>query len=470
MTDMPVVILMTSNGVGMGHLSRQLTVALSGPARFDSVVFSLSGALPRIMAADGGGQLPEARSRGLRYEFCPSRESGWLPAGGWQRRLRSQYRSYRWHPYLRDRLVALAAETQASAVVFDGVVPYEGLLWARAALPDVKFVWVRRGMWQPNAITKRLRHSHEFDLVIEPGDFGSAADRGPLAERTDATHVAPVSMLDVLAPSDRDEARAALGLPPDRPALLLAPGSGALGSIEATAARILAEVVSRGPEWVIAVTRQSIAQHRIGAVSGSIDPDSIVVLDDVYPLARHLHAFDAAVSAAGYNAVHEFLAGRVPTLLVPSVHHSTDDQAARARGVADRGAALLVADDQWEAAVAELLDEQVRHRLATNCAALEPAGGGRATADLISALAARGAPARTPHLARRPPRPWLDARTPAVIGSDTQPLFTEGITVADIRGDRPVEHLINGSSPPYRADRKRAASWLYRPARGATSD
>lgn len=462
MTTRPVVIFMTSNGVGMGHLSRQLTLALSGPVRFESVVFSLSGALPRIMAADRNGELPEARSRDMRYEFCPSRESGWLPPGGWRRSLRSRYRSYRWHPYLRDRLVALVAETQASVVVFDGVMPYEGLVAARSLLPGVKFVWVRRGMWQPGQASRRLRHSSQFDLIIQPGDFGSAADRGPLAGRTDAIDVAPVSLVDVLQLDGREKAKAALGLPPDRPALLLAPGSGALGSIEEVARRVLTEVASRGPEWIVAVTRQSIARHGVGATASSTAAGQIVVLDDVYPLARHLHAFDAAVGAAGYNSVHELLASRIPTLLIPSVHHATDDQAARATGVLKRGAALLPDEEGLEPMVAELLDGQVRQRLTSRCATLEPVDGGLSAADLIGALATRGAP--TPRQrARRPPRPWVDARTPTVVDSPSRPLFSESISVNQIHGDHPVEHLVEHSSAAYRADRHQAAAWLYRP-------
>src|SRR5690625_6540014 len=78
MSDRPVVILMTSNGVGMGHLSRQLTAALSGPRRFDPVVFSLSRAMPRIIAATEGVALAEAHDRNLRFEYAPSWESGWL--------------------------------------------------------------------------------------------------------------------------------------------------------------------------------------------------------------------------------------------------------------------------------------------------------------------------------------------------------------------------------------------------------
>lgn len=452
----PVVIHMTSNGVGMGHLSRQLTVALSGPQRYEPVIFSLSGALPRIAAADRDGDLPGAAERGIRYEYAPSRESGWLPDGGWRRNLRQRYRSYRWHPYLRDRLVSLAAETGAHAVVFDGVVPYRGLLQARSLLPDVGFVWMRRGMWRPSASTKQLRASGHFDLVLQPGDFGGAADRGPLAGRTDAEPIPPVSLTDVLPPTSREEARAALGLPRDGPVLLLSPGAGVLGSVEEGAATVLAALAEHGPGWTVAVTKQAIARHSIGAAA-----DRVVVLDDVYPLARHLAAFDAAVSAAGYNSVHELLGAGIPTLLAPGRDTGTDDQAARTEGVLARGAALAVDSDDVAAGVRALMDESRRADLRAACAELERADGGVTAAEKVAAVA-RGAEATRELVLRpRPSRPLLDARTPTGDGTGISLRLTHDVSVADVRGRDPIEHLVAGSSPEYRVARERTARWLY---------
>ena len=452
----PVVIHMTSNGVGMGHLSRQLTIALSGPQQYDPVIFSLSGALPRIAAADRDGDLPGAPERGIRYEYAPSRESGWLPDGGWRRTLRQRYRSYRWHPYLRDRLVSLAAETGASTVVFDGVVPYRGLLQARALLPDVGFIWMRRGMWRPSAPTKQLRATRHFDLVLQPGDFGGARERGPLADRSDAVRIPPVSLTDVLPPTSREEARAALGLPPEGPVLLLAPGSGALGSVEESAARVQSALAEHGPGWTVAVTKQAIARHSIG--SGS---DRVVVLDDVYPLSRHLAAFDAAVSAAGYNSVHELLGAGVPTLFIPGLDHVTDDQGARTEGVVARGAALSVDSGDVEGGIRALMDDRRRSDLRAACAELERADGGLVAAEHLAA-AARDAEATTaPALRPKPSRPIVDARTPTGDGTGISLRLTEDVTVADVRGRDPVEHLLAGSSADYRAARERTARWLY---------
>lgn len=471
MSSLPTVILMTSNGVGMGHLSRQLTVAISGAGRFRAVLFSLSKALPRVMAATAAGEIPEADGAGLRFEYAPSRESGWLPPGGWPRLVRERYPAYRWHPYLRDRLLALAEEVDARAVVFDGVYPYAGLLAAHRALAPLPFVWVRRGMWKPGVAPAQLRAGEHFDAVIEPGDF--AADAGPTAAAP-ATRTAPISLHDVLAPVSRSRARAALGLDPSRPALLLAPGSGALGSVAAVSTQVMDTVAQLDPSWQIAVTKPAIAAHQ---VAGS----TVHVLTDVYPLVRYLPAFDAAISAAGYNSVHELLPAGIPTLFVPSGNHATDDQRRRAEGVASVGAALVSATDltgttsssarsapgvlpDLPRAVAALLRQATREGLTRACADLAPTTGGRTAADVIADLAA-GPPA--PAVRVGSPRfPVLDARTPVHPGGGSPRLIlTDAPDTALVTGPDPVEHVLSGASEEYRDQRRQIARWLYRPAR-----
>ena len=59
-------------------------------------------------------------------------------------------------------------------------------------------------------------------------------------------------------------------------------------------------------------------------------PPGVVGLDSTYPMSRYLRAFDATVSAAGYNAYHELIRFGVPSLFVP-MRRQTDDQEARAR-------------------------------------------------------------------------------------------------------------------------------------------
>lgn len=455
MSDRPVVILMTSNGVGMGHLSRQLTVALSGEHRFDAVVLTLSRALPRVIAAARSGELPSAAERGVRFEYAPSWESGWLPTG-WRAPIRRQYRSYRWAPYLRDRIRALAVETGARALVFDGVAPYPGLIAAREQLPELQFAWVRRGLWRPQAPAARLDLSRYFDLTIEPGDVASDWDRGPTRERTDVERLpGAVSLTDVLQPLPAQEARRRLGLPTDRPILLLTPGSGALASVDATAAEVLAAIRTSHPDWLVAVTRQSIARHAIQS-----DPDRVHVLEDVFPLVRYLTAFDAAVGVGGYNGVHELLSARIPTLLIPSLHHATDDQPARTGGAARRGAALTV-QSSIATAIDRLLTPGVQAELRSAMNRLEPAAAGHAIADRVAELAHAGSPA-TAWPAAQPGSPLVDLRRQARTGTPTALRWTSELDREMLEDVRPVEHLLPESSERYAAERRQIADWLYR--------
>src|SRR5699024_2686719 len=206
------------------------------------VVFSLSRALPRVIAAADSGELPGAAERGIRYEYAPSWESGWPPTD-WRASIRRHYRSYRWAPYLRDRIRALAVATGAQALVFDRVAPSPGLLAARELLAALRVGWVRRGLWRPEAQASRLDLARDFDLAVEPGDVARAWDHGPTRDRTDVERLdGAVSLTDVLEPLPRERARLALGLPTDRPVLLLTPGSGVLASVDAPGAEVLAAI------------------------------------------------------------------------------------------------------------------------------------------------------------------------------------------------------------------------------------
>jgi hypothetical protein len=85
-----------------------------------------------------------------------------------------------WDSYLRDRLLAIAEESGAALISFDGVVPYPGFIATKLAHPDLKLVWVRRGLWQRNALRFALPfQSRLVDQIIEPGDVAVAYDHGP---------------------------------------------------------------------------------------------------------------------------------------------------------------------------------------------------------------------------------------------------------------------------------------------------
>ena len=357
----PVVLLLTSNGWGMGHLSRQLALATALGDRAEPVFLSLSGAVHLVAA------------QGFRAEYCPSPSRGWLEPGPW-------------NAYLAERVVALARETQARALVFDGVFPYRGLLEARRHLPDVAFVWSRRGMWAVGRGEESLKTGWAFDLILEPGDLGAAADPGLTVGRSDALRIPPVTLVDVVTQPDRAEARAALGIATDAQLLLvsLSAGTGEPGAL----LRSVVDGVLASSSWHLAVITNPLA----APADTTLDDPRVHRLTDVYPLVRYLRAFDAGVVSAGYNAAHELPLSGVPTLLIANHASAWDDQVSRARGIAERGLALWTTDDEPETAgrlAADLVADGPHRRLLDALRSLDAAerGGALQVADLVARAA-----------------------------------------------------------------------------------
>ncbi|HKX75252.1 MAG TPA: glycosyltransferase [Acidimicrobiia bacterium] len=472
--DKTRLLLVTSNGWGMGHLTRQLAIAMAGQERATSTLFSLSLGLPAVI-----GEVPG--------EYCPGSDRQWVKGA-------------HWHSYLCDRLVAIAKETKAEALLFDGVAPYPGLIRARPRLPRVHFTWMRRGLWRPGEHRDRLGRGEVFDLIIEPGDLAAEADRGATAGLTDAVKVSPVTMLDVVEPLPREEAARALGLDPERLTVLVTLGSGRLGDITEPATVVLRTLLS-DPRWQICLTKASIALQGVPV----LDPERIVELKGVYPLVRYLAAFDAVISAAGYNAVHEFIPAALPTLFVPNPVTFTDDQEARAQWLADRGLALTARADQPDllaSLTSSLADPVVRRDLIEACTEVPPKnlrGGAAQTADLLVKEAATFRPApgsslrEATHLTASAGReavkrllgPRVTNGLRRLLGRPTygdkadqlpvqivtewsqssgtvEPLYLGSeVTGEMIRQGPPVEHVLAGASNRYRRRRRRIVSRYY---------
>lgn len=298
----PRILLMSSNGAGMGHLTRLFSYATRADEGASTHIVSLSQAAPLA------GRL------GLSYEYLPSAKALAMPPG-------------RWRPIFQDRVGDAIERFDPDVLVFDGTWPYGGMEEIRAAHPEAHWVWSRRGMWREGRNTDQLAKTDWFDSVLEPGDLAGAYDRGVTAAAP-AHRVGPVTLLDAADLQARDEARAALGLPADGPLALVSLGA---GNINDTTSEVGAAVHAlTGLGVGVCVTVPDIASA--GAAAGE---DIHLVRD--YPLSRRYAAFDVVISAAGYNSFHELLRMGVPTLFVPNTETSLDDQEARARFAADHG-------------------------------------------------------------------------------------------------------------------------------------
>lgn len=459
MSRRPSLVLATSNGTGMGHLARQLAVGLAAAPEARVTLFSLSVALPTATSAEIPG------------EYCPGPDRGWIPETAWPH-------------YLSGRLETLVREVSADVVVFDGVAPYRGITLAKSRLPETAFVWFRRGMWQGGVNEGQLWKSSLFDEIIEPGDLAQEADEGPTTTRGDAIEVPPVSLVEVVDRPTRDEAAAFLGIDPSRTTLLLTLGTGRLGDVTSPGSAVV-NTVLESTDWQICVATSSVAQSRVS----SNQSDRVIELKGIFPLARYLRAFDAVVSAAGYNAVHEYLPAGLPTLLVPNRLTRTDNQVGRADFLARRGLALAPRDGSAEAveeSVVRLVDDSTRGRLRQALADLpdeKKTGGARKTAAVLTRLAntfeptpasaglrllrardeakealkRRLGPEGTNRVRRLLGRPPIASFGRLQVAIDTDPpregvhrlTFSSDPSVSQLLGDEVVEHVLPGASDGY---------------------
>ncbi len=436
MTERRSILLVTSNGFGMGHLVRQLAIAAALPADVRCTIMTLSQAAP--VAVRGGAVL----------EYCPSYTSPWISKRAWHR------------GYLRDRIVALAEEVDADVIAFDGVVPYAGLLAALRRLP-VAAVWVRRGVWRADASTAPLAFADLFDLIIEPGDLGDRMDAGATHQRGDARKIGVITQAGPPSMLERDAAARVLGVDPGKPTVLFNVGSNAIPGLD----EIMERLAERDDINVI-TTKDALGRNRSGSEASRVH-----TVSGVFPLYPYLSAVDLAVTSVGYNAAHEFTACAVPTVLVPA-DNVTDDQRARALAMQAQGVGVVVEASQGAAmaqVVVQLIDDELgRAAMATAARELQMrwGDGAQQAAQLLLKALPRGKADLIPlvRLRARLLAEWVlgfrDVR-PTVQGV----VLTTDLLGVDLGGGVAVEHLHPSAGPDY-ADRRRviAEAWYGRAA------
>jgi UDP:flavonoid glycosyltransferase YjiC (YdhE family) len=347
------VLFVSSNGAGMGHLTRLMALARRASEHVRPIFLTLSTALPVV------------RHAGYLVEYVPQRDVAGMSYGDW-------------HTLLRERMSEIISTHGVEAVVFDGTHVYEGLLDARRDHPDLPFTWSRRALWKPESPEWNLEASDAFDLVIEPGDLAEEFDRGPTVPlRHQAHRVGPVLLLDEDELLPRPEARTELGLDVDGTAALVQLGAGNINDISTTVGLVVQRL--RGVDGLqICLAQASIADDAV--------TEAGVKRVSVHPLARYLRAFDIAVAAAGYNTFHELLTYAVPTILVPNLETATDDQHARARFAERAGAALALPEPNPRSFADQLqriLDPDVREQMRERARAVAQPNGARAAMSLI---------------------------------------------------------------------------------------
>ncbi len=334
------VLFISTNGIGLGHLVQQLALADRLPKGFRPVFVTMSMGLQFAAQA---GYLAHYINYHKHIKADPER----------------------WNRVFAEELFDLLRFYRPSAVLYDGTMPFGGLIQALSTYRDAFLIWVRRAMWREHHGVG-LQVSDRFDAIIEPGELAEDWDDGPTtAERERVYRVPPVLHIDASARLDRESALAALGLPRDR--LVVAFQLGSENNFPlARLKEHLTEAFLRDPRLEIVEIRSPIGNHEAECEQR---PRCRSV--DLFPAFRYSKAFDICVSAAGYNAFHENVLGAIPSIFVPNEAEEMDLQLTRAKYAAVNGLGFCLRRDhdryRCRDIVEAVLDDAERMKIAARC-------------------------------------------------------------------------------------------------------
>lgn len=299
------ILFVTSNGAGLGHISRLAAIAQHLPADRTVEFLTMSTAYERM--ADSG----------FTFNYFPSGDAvGESPRT--------------WNPIFRQYFLGLVRRLRPGIVVFDGTWVYTGITDVCRTF-GIPLVWVQRGMWKQEvdeASVQRHDARSVVDHVIIPGDY-AGSEAVDIGAGIEPHYVGPIVLTEPHQVLDRDAACASLGLDPAEGYVLLNLGGGSISDPDSLAYETL-EV--------------------LGDLAGDLTPVQVVSplasptecpprLRQVsaYPVMPVIRAFDAMVTAAGYNSAQEAVCMGIPSVLIPNADTITDDQARRARQLAEQG-------------------------------------------------------------------------------------------------------------------------------------
>lgn len=303
-SELPRVLFVTSNGAGMGHLTRCLAVARSGRQQFNSQFMSLSSSADVV--------------RRFGYEVLQYPSHGQSPG----------MTQAEWNDRFAEYFDSVCRVNQPAAIVFDGTWIYRAV-HETARRQGIKLIWLRRGLWMDGASAVQVRDRASIaDQLLVPGDIAESADTGPVAVREGTVVPAPT----LTTPEEllsRDDALRKLNLDPDRQYILVQLGAGTINDI--------AKLRNLVTDYILEYSASHVVVSLSPLGKPYADPRERVHVVREYPLAPFLNAFEFMVIAAGYNSVHESIRFARPAVVVPNLATTTDNQLLRANEFARLG-------------------------------------------------------------------------------------------------------------------------------------
>lgn len=355
----PAALFVSANGVGRGHISRQLAIASRLSQR--SAFFLTMSYAARMIAANG-----------FPFQFVPHHDATGEPEP-------------EWHANLAREIELALNMSGADTLVYDVNFVFDGVIDVLRARKPLKSLWIRRAMW-PEIHRSYIGAGIHFSTIIEPGDLAEALDEGPtVSDRASVERVPPVLVINPNERLSREQARDALALPRDRTLIMVDLVSTRIDTYVRMRERVLQDLLGRPNTCVVELEPM---QKTIGTVTSS-DRHRIIRVDGAF---RYSAAWDAAVTRCGYNIFHEHILGTVPSIFVPNDAPDMDRQSVRSRWAEENGcgASLAVEPDasQLRSKLNLIFDKAWRERVVSACARLRSDGwqnGAEAIARIIDA-------------------------------------------------------------------------------------
>ncbi|MCC6444583.1 MAG: UDP-glucosyltransferase [Armatimonadetes bacterium] len=354
----PRILFYAVNGLGVGHVTRLLAIArqvrTSRPST--EILFLTSSEADDMIYREGFAAF-KVPSKTLRQE-------GRLRSGTYAQVVELAA----WNIVAGFRPHVMVVDTFPAGAIQE-LLPI--LRW------EARKVFVFRAQKAEKAADPFFQKSLAFyDLAVIPHPEGEEAI--PLPDGLKSVWTGPIlirSREEMLSP---EAARQRLGLPEGKTTAYISFGGGGDREIEEALGYVL-KAASELPGLHLAVALGPLYR---GLGPSSADMTRIV---NYYPISECFPAFDFAVSAAGYNTTMELLHAGIPTIFIP-FDRAYDDQAARARRIAEGGAGL-----RWKGSAPEtltdllgqMLDPRLRAKIKGQAVKMVSQNGAKRAAEAI---------------------------------------------------------------------------------------
>lgn len=348
----PRILFVSSNGAGLGHLTR--LNAVDKNLMGDSLFYTMSSAYKLL---------------GKK-----SHEVVYFPSYG-----DLKMRGSDWNPLMKEHFSAVARGFKPDIIVFDGTYVYQGVVAVSRNL-KIPLIWVQRGCWKKEVDEKsRQRHnaSKFAKAVLIPGDYG-CEEVVDVGDGLTPIYLPPITLVNRNELLPRTVARETLKLPQNKKLFLIQLGAGNINDISNIRTKAVQFVQELGTEWEPVLVRNPLSKDA--------ENDNLLSIQ-AYPLSLYYSAFDAGAFAAGYNTVQESIELQLPSVFVPNPLTKTDDQESRAESIARNGLGFSAENEnELETAIQKLSDPEIRGQISQAQEHARRAPGASAAADAIRDL------------------------------------------------------------------------------------